>query len=134
MTLKVKFIIVLAIASTLIGLSTAQVSSTCPKAVQAKNFNATRLNGQWFLTNKIVNFETKYRVDTKHFKDFMGNCTYLNMTYTAKTNVFNVYSTTIIDGKSFFYNRTAKVNKDGSFNQKLKYLTCKLTFFFITLF
>lgn len=123
---RLNIALVLALASAFIALATSQTVSSCPKFKALNNFNHSRLVGQWFMTHKMVKFETKYQIDTNAFKDFNGTCTFINMTYSKKTNSFSVYMATVLDGtKAITSNRTAKINSDGTFQQKVKFLTCE---------
>jgi hypothetical protein len=133
MIVKIKLFFLLAISATLISKTTSQKSSICPKAKPVAKFSVAKLTGQWFMTHKYSNFETKYKVDNEIFKDFDGSCISLNITYSASQGILNLLIRFVSkEGKSKTSNRTAKLNPDGTFFQKVKILSSKRLLFHFT--
>lgn len=60
-------IFLLAIIATLIVNSASETTytSTCPRPKPMANFRPYDIVGNWYMTNKLVTFETKYKVTSK---------------------------------------------------------------------
>jgi hypothetical protein len=134
--MNIKLLFFLAITSgILISKSRSQSGSKCPKSTPIKNFRPAGISAQWFLTHKIVNIETKYKVDPELFNAFNGSCTTIKFSYSESAKTFNLTLSTVSEkGKTIASSRTAKLNPNGSFTQKVKILTSKISLLIIKYF